>query len=155
MKYFESLDNPNNKSFVSGVQEDAGRQDRHRRCYAGRLSRPVAVEAHRREGGLVRRRQAGSGVAGVEFEGSPKATFWWSVFGGAQSLLGTDGFSALTISQSQSTLEFFLTGSMAKVLTLLHRDQTSHAAPARAVRPPGQKMTAACLSYPHPSREVA
>src|SRR6202046_2643091 len=40
------------------------------------------------------------------------------VFGGAQSLLGTIA-SPLTISQSQSTLEFFLTGSMAKVLTLL------------------------------------
>jgi urea transport system permease protein len=45
-------------------------------------------------------------------------TFLVVVFGGAQSLLGTV-FSALTISQSQSTLEFFLTGSMAKVLTLL------------------------------------
>jgi len=45
-------------------------------------------------------------------------TFLVVVFGGAQSLLGTIA-SALTISQSQSTLEFFLTGSMAKVLTLL------------------------------------
>jgi urea transport system permease protein len=45
-------------------------------------------------------------------------TFLVVVFGGAQSLLGTI-FSALAISQSQSTLEFFLTGSMAKVLTLL------------------------------------
>jgi urea transport system permease protein len=45
-------------------------------------------------------------------------TFLVVVFGGAQSLLGTI-FSALTISQSQSTLEFFLTGSMAKVLTLM------------------------------------
>lgn len=45
-------------------------------------------------------------------------TFLVVVFGGAQSLLGTI-FSALTISQSQSTLEFFLSGSMAKVLTLL------------------------------------
>jgi urea transport system permease protein len=45
-------------------------------------------------------------------------TFMVVVFGGAQSLLGTIA-SALTISQSQSTLEFFLTGSMAKVLTLL------------------------------------
>jgi urea transport system permease protein len=45
-------------------------------------------------------------------------TFLVVVFGGAQSLLGTV-FSALTISQSQSTLEFFLTGSMAKVLTLM------------------------------------
>ncbi len=35
-----------------------------------------------------------------------------------QSLIGTIA-SALTISQTQSTLEFFLTGSMAKVLTLL------------------------------------
>ncbi len=44
-------------------------------------------------------------------------TFLVVVFGGAQSLLGTVA-SAFTISQSQSTLEFFLTGSMAKVLTL-------------------------------------
>ena len=40
------------------------------------------------------------------------------VFGGAQSLLGTIA-SAFTISQAQSTMEFFLSGSMAKVLTLL------------------------------------
>jgi urea transport system permease protein len=45
-------------------------------------------------------------------------TFLVVVFGGAQSLIGTIA-SALTISQAQSTLEFFLTGSMAKVLTLL------------------------------------
>jgi urea transport system permease protein len=45
-------------------------------------------------------------------------TFLVVVFGGAQSLIGTIA-SALTISQTQSTLEFFLTGSMAKVLTLL------------------------------------
>jgi urea transport system permease protein len=45
-------------------------------------------------------------------------TFLVVVFGGAQSLLGTIA-SALTISQTQSTLEFFMTGSMAKVLTLL------------------------------------
>lgn len=45
-------------------------------------------------------------------------TFLVVVFGGAQSLLGTI-FSALSISQTQSTLEFFLTGSMAKVLTLM------------------------------------
>lgn len=45
-------------------------------------------------------------------------TFLVVVFGGAQSLLGTIA-SALTISQSRSTLEFFLTGSMAQVITLL------------------------------------
>jgi urea transport system permease protein len=45
-------------------------------------------------------------------------TFLVVVFGGAQSLIGTVA-SALTISQSQSTLEFFLSGSMAKVITLL------------------------------------
>ena len=45
-------------------------------------------------------------------------TFLVVVFGGAQSLFGTIA-SALAISQSQSTLEFFLSGSMAKVLTLL------------------------------------
>lgn len=45
-------------------------------------------------------------------------TFLVVVFGGAQSLLGTIA-SAFTISQTQSTMEFFLSGSMAKVLTLL------------------------------------
>ncbi len=45
-------------------------------------------------------------------------TFLVVVFGGAQSLLGTIA-SALTISQSQSTLEFFMSGSIAKVTTLL------------------------------------
>ena len=40
------------------------------------------------------------------------------VFGGAQSLIGTIA-SAFTISQTQSTLEFFLSGSMAAVITLL------------------------------------
>jgi len=45
-------------------------------------------------------------------------TFLVVVFGGAQSLLGTVA-SAFTISQSQSALEFFLSGSMAKVITLL------------------------------------
>ncbi|GAB1260220.1 urea ABC transporter permease subunit UrtB [Aurantivibrio plasticivorans] len=45
-------------------------------------------------------------------------TFLVVVFGGAQSLLGTIA-SAFSISQAQSTMEFFLSGSMAKVLTLL------------------------------------
>lgn len=45
-------------------------------------------------------------------------TFLVVVFGGAGSLIGTVA-SAFTISQAQSTLEFFLSGSMAKVLTLL------------------------------------
>ena len=40
------------------------------------------------------------------------------VFGGAASLLGTVA-SAFSISQAQSILEFFLSGSMAKVLVLL------------------------------------
>ena len=45
-------------------------------------------------------------------------TFLVVVFGGAQSLIGTIA-SAFTISQAQSTMEFFLSGSTAKVLTLL------------------------------------
>ncbi|GJD51248.1 High-affinity branched-chain amino acid transport system permease protein LivH [Methylobacterium crusticola] len=45
-------------------------------------------------------------------------TFLIVVFGGAASLLGTLA-SAFSISQTQSTLEFFLSGSTAKVLTLL------------------------------------
>lgn len=44
-------------------------------------------------------------------------TFLVVVFGGAQSLVGTIA-SAFSIAQTQSTAEFFLTGSMAKVLTL-------------------------------------
>ena len=45
-------------------------------------------------------------------------TFLVVVFGGAASLLGTIA-SAFTISQARSTLEFFLSGSMAQVITLL------------------------------------
>jgi urea transport system permease protein len=45
-------------------------------------------------------------------------TFLVVVFGGASSLFGTIA-AAFTISQAQSTLEFFITGSMAKVVTLL------------------------------------
>jgi urea transport system permease protein len=45
-------------------------------------------------------------------------TFLVVVFGGAASLFGTIA-SAFTISQAQSTMEFFMSGSMAKVLTLL------------------------------------
>lgn len=45
-------------------------------------------------------------------------TFLVVVFGGTSSLLGTVA-SAFMISQAQSTLEFFITGSIAKVLTLL------------------------------------
>jgi urea transport system permease protein len=45
-------------------------------------------------------------------------TFLVVVFGGAGSLLGTIA-SAFSISQAQSIMEFFLSGSMAKVLTLL------------------------------------
>jgi urea transport system permease protein len=44
-------------------------------------------------------------------------TFLVVVFGGAQSLFGTIA-SAFTIAQTQATTEFFMTGSMAKVLTL-------------------------------------
>jgi len=45
-------------------------------------------------------------------------TFLVVVFGGAASLFGTIA-SAFSISQAQSIMEFFLSGSMAKVLTLL------------------------------------
>lgn len=44
-------------------------------------------------------------------------TFLVVVFGGAASILGTV-VSAFSIAQSQSILEFFLSGSMAKVITL-------------------------------------
>ena len=70
-------------------------------------------------------------------------TFLVVVFGGAQSLIGTIA-SAFTIAQTQSTLEFFLTGSMAKVLTLLDRHRHPDAAPAGPVRPQGQKVTWKC-----------
>jgi urea transport system permease protein len=69
------------------------------------------------------------GVAGVAFTtiGSTGPTsgslyivdsFLVVVFGGAASLLGTIA-SAFTIAQTQSTLEFFMTGSNAKVITLV------------------------------------
>ncbi|RYY79257.1 MAG: urea ABC transporter permease subunit UrtB [Moraxellaceae bacterium] len=44
-------------------------------------------------------------------------TFLVVVFGGAQSLIGTIA-SAFSIAQTQSVLEFFISGSMAKVITL-------------------------------------
>jgi urea transport system permease protein len=70
-----------------------------------------------------------AGVAGSAFtmigSTSPTAgqlyivdTFLVVVFGGAQSLIGTIA-SAFTISQARSTMEFFLSGSMAQVLVLL------------------------------------
>jgi urea transport system permease protein len=70
-----------------------------------------------------------AGIAGSAFtmigSTSPTAgqlyivdTFLVVVFGGAASLIGTIA-SAFTISQAQSTMEFFMSGSMAKVLTLL------------------------------------
>jgi urea transport system permease protein len=70
-----------------------------------------------------------AGVAGAAFTtiGSTGPTsgslyivdaFLTVVFGGAQSLLGTIA-SAFTIAQTNSTLEFFLTGSTAKVITLV------------------------------------
>ena len=45
-------------------------------------------------------------------------TFLVVVFGGAASLFGTIA-SAFSIAQAQSVLEFIMTGSMAKVLTLV------------------------------------
>jgi urea transport system permease protein len=70
-----------------------------------------------------------AGIAGSAFtmigSTSPTAgqlyivdTFLVVVFGGAASLLGTIA-SAFTISQVRSTLEFFMSGSMAQVITLL------------------------------------
>jgi urea transport system permease protein len=44
-------------------------------------------------------------------------TFLVVVFGGAQSIIGTIA-SAFSIAQTQSVLEFFISGSMAKVITL-------------------------------------
>jgi urea transport system permease protein len=45
-------------------------------------------------------------------------TFLVVVFGGAESLIGTIA-SAFSIAQAQATTEFFMTGSMAKVITLM------------------------------------
>jgi len=70
-----------------------------------------------------------AGVAGAAFttiaSTSPTSgalyivdTFLVVVFGGAASLFGTVA-SAFSIGQAQSALEFFTTGSMAKVLTLV------------------------------------
>jgi urea transport system permease protein len=70
-----------------------------------------------------------AGIAGAAFTtiGSTGPTsgsayivdaFLTVVFGGAQSLLGTVA-SAFSIAQTKSTLEFFITGSMAKVITLM------------------------------------
>ena len=67
-------------------------------------------------------------------------TFLVVVFGGAASLLGTIA-SAFTISQTQSTLEFFLSGSMAKVITLLADRRDPDDAAAGSVRAQGSQIT--------------
>ena len=69
MKYFQSLKNDNNKAFVVRLPQDVGRQDRDRRRHPGRLSRALAVEAHGREGRLVRHRQGRGGVARRRVQG--------------------------------------------------------------------------------------
>ncbi len=54
MKYFQSLDNPNNKHFVDSVQEDVGREVGDRRRYPGRLPWSVAVESGGRKSRQLR-----------------------------------------------------------------------------------------------------
>jgi ABC-type branched-subunit amino acid transport system substrate-binding protein len=68
MKYFQSLKNDNNQ-VRRRLPQDVGRQDGDRRRLAGRVSRAVAVESHRREGRLVRRRQGRRRLAGHRIQG--------------------------------------------------------------------------------------
>ena len=83
-------------------------------------------------------------------------TFLVVVFGGAQSLLGTIA-SAFTISQTRSTLEFFTSGSMAQVVTLLGVVDHPDAAPAGPLRPQGPAVSASNTlensPMPAPSRD--
>ena len=60
-------------------------------------------------------------------------TFLVVVFGGAESLVGGIA-SAFSIAQAQATIEFFMSGSIAKVLTLLAVIVILMIAAARAVR---------------------
>ncbi len=57
MKYFQSLDNANNKKFVDAFKAKYGANVGDRRRDAGRLPRPVAVEGRGGEGRQLRRRQ--------------------------------------------------------------------------------------------------
>ena len=72
MKYFQSLDNANNKEFVVGLQEDVGRQDRHRRRDPGCLSRAVAVEAAVEKAGSFDIDKVAAASPGIEFKGAPE-----------------------------------------------------------------------------------
>ena len=69
MKYFQSLDNPNNKAFVSAFKKMWGDKtvigDVTQAAYLG----PVAVEAHGREGRQLRHRQGGGGLARRRVQG--------------------------------------------------------------------------------------
>ena len=69
MKYFQSLDNPNNKAFVPGVSENVGREDGHRRRHPSRLSRALAVEADGGKGRQLRHRQDRRGLARRRIQG--------------------------------------------------------------------------------------
>ena len=55
-----------------GVQEDVGREDRHRRRDASRLSRPLAVEADGGKGRLFDIDKIAAASPGVEFKGAPE-----------------------------------------------------------------------------------
>src|ERR1700722_13399730 len=71
MKYLQSLDNPNNKGFVSAFHKMWGDKtvigDVTQAAYLG----PWLMEAHGREGGLVRHRQGGGGVTWRRVQGRP------------------------------------------------------------------------------------
>ncbi|MDH6594066.1 urea transport system substrate-binding protein [Variovorax sp. TBS-050B] len=64
MKYFQSLDNPNNKKFVEAFKAKYGKDAVDRRRHAGGLPRPLALEGRGREGRQLRRRQGGGRLAG-------------------------------------------------------------------------------------------
>jgi len=58
MKYFQSLENPNNTEFVQAFKDMWGADIViDRRCHPGSLSRPLALEGRRRKGRLLRHRQ--------------------------------------------------------------------------------------------------
>ena len=98
-----------------GAEPHHGRRRRHQH----REGRPLHLRARLRHRRHRRRAFTTIGSTGpTSGQLYIVDTFLVVVFGGAASLLGTIA-SAFSISQTQSTLEFFMSGSMAKVLTLL------------------------------------
>jgi urea transport system substrate-binding protein len=72
MKYFQSLDNPNNEAFVEAFKADVGPGQRDRRRHPGCLSRSVAVEGSVERAGSFDIDKVREASPGIELDTAPE-----------------------------------------------------------------------------------